>query len=235
MTSNRRWKVTLDYNDDQSVTYVFKTSALAWKFSNQVCEARDINYVTVHPITENTSVEDAVKDCIEFIDIGNGCEPITGYEGDSIGKQIETEEFINEIRNLKFVVGSNKTGEVRDICGLRMALKKFCIKDEIQYIRIDNNFVERFFEKNFIKQLHTTVFTVNIIVTDNCDRNLIIQTRDGLNGALSYAGNLYKTGRSVHVSIGHQGVFTLGNFFNELSKLTENIIDTDNGDEIHFL
>ena len=154
---------------------------------------------------------------------------------DDIGKQIETEEFINEIRSLKFVVGSNKTGEVRDICGLRIALKKFCIKDELQYIRIDNNFVERFFEKKFIRQLHNTVFTINSVVIDNCDKNLIIRTRRGLNSTLAYAGGLYKTGCSVHVSVGYQGVFTLGNFFNELSKLTENIIDTDNGDEIHFL
>ena len=71
MTPNRKWTVTLEYNTNQVVTYVFKTSAEAWEFCNQVCKARDIDYVTVHPITENTSVEDAVKDCIEFIDGGS--------------------------------------------------------------------------------------------------------------------------------------------------------------------
>ena len=84
MTPNRKWTATLDFNDDESATYVFKTSAEAWEFCNKVCKARkDIDYVKVHPITEGFSVEDAVKDCIEIVDIGNRYAPITGYEGDS--------------------------------------------------------------------------------------------------------------------------------------------------------
>ena len=154
---------------------------------------------------------------------------------DSIEELIETKQLINIIRDLEFVVVCNKNKEGEYIQGLEAALQNFCEKSGYRYLQVNNTFLEFFFKKKIVHQLANTEYTISSVLLNESERNLVIRTRKGINTTLKQAGAIYRKGVSVHVSIGHQGVFTLGNFFNELSKLTENIIDTDNGDEIHVL